>query len=87
MKSFLITFRSITYAQKAELALSRAGMKCRLRRTPRWMEDRGCGYGVEVAAPDPGEAMQILKAQQIPWQRRWLLKPGGEMEEMGHDLP
>ena len=86
MKSFLITFRSITYAQRAEQVLHRMGLKCLLRRTPRWMEDRGCGYGVEITTNDLGAALSALKQQQIPWQRKWLLQPGGEVEELRNDL-
>ena len=41
MKMYLITFRSITFAQKGESALKRAGITCTLLRTPRAMEERG----------------------------------------------
>ena len=44
MKAYFLTFRSITQAQRAERAYSRAGMVCTMRRTPRWMEEKGCGY-------------------------------------------
>ena len=40
MKTYFLTFRSITQAQRAERAYSRAGMVCTMRRTPRWMEER-----------------------------------------------
>lgn len=86
MKSYFITFRSVTYAQRSEQALSRAGVRTRLRRTPRWMEERGCGYGVEAALGSLGEGLELLRRQQIPWKRTWLMKPGGEMEEVRHEL-
>lgn len=85
MKSYLITFRSITYGQRAELTLRALGKKCRLRRTPRWMEDRGCGYGLEVTAADISELLAVLRQQQILWRRVWLVRAGGEMEEL-HDV-
>ena len=87
MKSYLITFRSITYAQRAEQTLMALGKKSRLRRTPRWMEDRGCGYGLEVTAAEVGELLAVLRQQQIPWGRVWLAHPGGEMEELHNVLP
>ena len=86
MKSYFITFRSITYAQRAEQLLRRSGLKCQLRRTPRWMEDRGCGYGVEVTTGELAEVLRSLKNQQVPWRRTWILHPGGEVEEVRHDL-
>lgn len=86
MKSYLITFRSVTHAQRGEQTLRAAGYKCRLRRTPRWMEDRGCGYGVEVSSAGLTEVLNLLRQSQIPWQRKWLLHPGGEVEELRNDL-
>ena len=86
MKSYFITFRSITYAQRGEQALTRAGFRTRLRRTPRWMEERGCGYGVEAALSTLDEGLEILRRQQIPWRKTWLMKSGGEMEEVPHAL-
>ena len=44
MTSYCITFRSVTLAQRGERVLTGTGMKCTLARTPRWMEERGCGY-------------------------------------------
>ena len=44
MTMYCITFRSVTLAQRGERALEGAGMRCGLARTPRWMEERGCGY-------------------------------------------
>ena len=86
MKSYFITFRSVTYAQRGEQALKKGGLKCRLRRTPRWMEERGCGYGVEVTAFDLREALEDLRRQQIPWRKTWLLHSTGEVEELHYDL-
>ena len=37
MKTFFLTFRSITQAQRAERAFAKAEMPVVLRRTPRWM--------------------------------------------------
>ncbi len=86
MKSYFITFRSITYAQRGEQAFLRSGVKCHMRRTPRWMEERGCGYGVEVALAELGDGLKLLRQQGIPWRKTWLLKSGGEVEEIRYDL-
>ena len=87
MKSYLVTFRSVTLAQRGEQALARAGYRPRLRRTPRWMEERGCGYGVEVKLAALEEGLRLLRSQQLSWGRIWQMKPGGEMEEVRYDLP
>lgn len=86
MKVFFITFRSVTYAQRGEQALRSAGYKCRLRRTPKWMEERGCGYGVELTAAGLGDGLRVLRQQQIPWRKTWLLHRSGEVEEVVDDL-
>ena len=44
MSIYCITFRSVTLAQRGERVLRDNGMQCTLARTPRWMEERGCGY-------------------------------------------
>lgn len=86
MKSFFITFRSITYAQRGEQVFRTGGFRCVLRRTPRWMEERGCGYGVSVSLPSLEEGIRLLKQNQVPWRKVWLMYPSGEMEELTYDL-
>ena len=87
MKTFFITFRSLTYAQRGEQTLRSGGIKSRMRRTPRWMEERGCGYGVEITAPELRQPLELLRRQQIPWRKTWILYDTGEVEEITHDLP
>ena len=87
MKTFFITFRSLTYAQRGEQALTSGGIRSRMRRTPRWMEERGCGYGVEVTAPDLRQPLELLRRMQIPWRKTWLMHQTGEVEEVTDDLP
>lgn len=82
MKSFFITFRSITGAQKAERVMAKYGYTCLMRRTPRWMEERGCGYGLEVKLADLQEGLEILKREKIPFRKTYLLHPDGTVEEM-----
>ena len=48
MTMYCITFRSVTLAQRGERALMAAGQPCTLSRTPRWMEERGCGYCLRI---------------------------------------
>ena len=87
MKTYFLTFRSITQAQRAERAYGRTGMACTMRRTPRWMEERGCGYGVEVKCADLGAALEVLRREKIPFRKSYLLHGDGVVEELPHDLP
>ena len=87
MKTFFLTFRSITQAQRAERAFAKAGMAVILRRTPRWMEERGCGYGVEVKGPELTACLEVLRRERIPFRKSYLLHPDGVAEELSDDLP
>ena len=81
MKAYLITFRSITYAQRAESALQRQGIRGTVRRTPRWMEERGCGYALEVKLADSIMGTSLLDQQGIPYKRVYRLSSDGTVEE------
>ena len=87
MTTYCITFRSVTLAQRGERILAAAGQHCSLARTPRWMEERGCGYGVEVKSPDLGSALEVLRREKIPFRKSYLLHPDGVTEELHDDLP
>ncbi len=78
MEVYLITFRSVTPAQRGENLLKKSGLECFLRRTPRWMEEQGCGYSLRVR--DGREAVQLLKAHQVPYRKVYLQR-NGNMEE------
>lgn len=82
MKYCFITLRSLTDAQKAEAILRKSGIGCSLQRTPRWMEEQGCGNGLRVDCEDIDVAMIILKRNNIPYKRVYLRRENGKMEEM-----
>ena len=77
-----ITLRSLTTAQKAESILRRNGIACRLQRTPRWMEEQGCGNGIRVDCENIEVAVMILKRNNISYKRVYLGSENGKMEEM-----
>ena len=81
MEICLITFRSVTPAQRGEGALRREGFSCTLRRTPKWMEQKGCGYSLQVSARDVEDAVQLLKKQKIPYQKVYCYGAGDRIEE------
>ena len=80
MMLYLITFRSVTFAQRGERALRQAGINCELQRTPRWMEEKGCGYSLSVKEL-PG-ALEVLRKQQIPFRKVYRKKQDGSAEEV-----
>ena len=61
MNQNLFTFRSVTYAQRGERSLTRRGIGCTVMRTPKWMEDQGCGYGLRLRGKDLHRALDILR--------------------------
>ncbi len=81
MKHGMITFRSVTYAQRGESLLRGAGIRCRLRRTPRWMENRGCGYCLELDARGLPGAVALLREQGASFRRVYTGGEGGHWEE------
>ena len=64
MKFYYITFRSVTYAQRGEKLLNHHNIRCTLQRTPRWMEEQGCGYSLRVRYSQVHECIQKLRLKQ-----------------------
>lgn len=82
MKYCMITFRSVTPAQRGEGILRRAGFMCSIQRTPRWMEEQGCGYSVRVRHQDGHKCVELLREEQVPFRKVYLLRENGTVEEL-----
>lgn len=82
MRFCLITFRSVTPAQRGEGILRRAGIECSVQRTPRWMEAKGCGYSLRLRQRDLKVAMELLRRHQMPFRKVYLRRENGTMEEL-----
>lgn len=82
MKSYYITFRSVTWAQRGEKLLEAKGIRCVLQRTPRWMEEQGCGYCLRVWTQDAGRPVKLLEEARIPLRRVYLQREDGQLEEV-----
>ena len=82
MKFCIITFRSVTPAQRGENVLRRAGYECSVRRTPRWMEEQGCGYSLQVRSSDAPRCAELLREGQVPYRKIYLRRENGSMEEL-----
>ena len=59
MEHYLLIARSVTYAQRMQRTLARAGIRCRIFRAPRDLTDRGCAYAVRIA---PGDLVAAEKS-------------------------
>ena len=78
---WLVTFRSVTYAQRGERLLNRLGLDCLLRRTPRELSQRGCGYCLAIRGRDAMAAVEVLREQEVPFGKVYARTVGGAMEE------
>ena len=78
---YFITFRSVTYAQRGERILSRAGFRCSIRRTQRWMAEMGCGYSLRVQTLQIEQAVGLLRAEQLPIGKVYWQREEGKLEE------
>ena len=82
MNGLLITFRSVTPAQRAEGLLKKRGISCMLRRTPRWMEEKGCGYCLQLPEKQLREAMELLRSGNIDFRKIYSISGIGDAREI-----
>ncbi len=82
MKYCIITFRSVMPAQRAEDILRRAGVHCTIQRTPKWMEEKGCGYSLHLGCGDLMVASMLLRQAGIGYRKAYSLTDSGAPEEL-----
>lgn len=82
MGTLVITFRSVTPAQRADRVLRGAGLHCHLGRTPRWMEEQGCGYSLRVRFMELEDVVTLLRSHKIAFRKLYLVGDNGELEEV-----
>ena len=82
MKRDFITFRSITPAQQAQRILHKGGVETQLQRTPRWMEQQGCGYCLRLRSDQRERALMLLQQAGVQFQKVYTAQ-NGEPEGMG----
>ena len=81
MKTCFITFRSVTYGQRGQRLLESAGIRCTLQRTPRWMEQQGCGYYLKLREEDCRRGTDLLRSNGISF-RKVYRQLDAEMQEV-----
>ncbi len=82
MEMNFITFRSVTPAQRGQRVLQQAGIVCTLLRTPRWMEERGCGYCLRLRPEDRNRALALLRQAKLNFSKVYA-DVDGRVEELG----
>ena len=81
MNWYLLTFRSVTLAQRGERMLQRGGVNAAMSRAPKWMEERGCGYCLRLRGRDLSRAKELLSEGGLPYRRLYAQRPDGTWEE------
>ena len=76
MKMGCITFRSITPAQRGQRLLRSQGLEAALQRTPRWMEERGCGYCLRLQPEQIRRAAQLLRENGLLYSKLYVEENG-----------
>lgn len=82
MKFYFITFRSVTFAQRGEQVLNKAGIRCTLQRTPRWMESQGCGYSLRIWTADVMASVELLREEGVAMRKVYVQGDNGVLEEV-----
>ena len=77
-----ITFRSVTWAQRGEKLLSDARIHAIVQRTPRWMEEQGCGYCLGLQEHFVRRGVELLRKNGIPMRKAYIRQENGELKEL-----
>ena len=80
MSQICVTFRSITAAQNVARALEQAGLPAQVLRTPRALQEQGCGYCVRAPA-EPETIRQLLTDERIAFRRLYRRGADGAWQE------
>ena len=76
MDSCMITFRSVTPAQRGEAILHREGIQATVQRTPRSLAEQGCGYSIRLSAEQLPMALEHLRQKGIAFRKTYCLREG-----------
>lgn len=82
MSVYYITFRSVTPAQRGESLLRKSGFRCVLQRTPKWMQENGCGYCLRLGTDRIGDVVGLLERAGLPFRKVYSQDGSGNTEEV-----
>jgi hypothetical protein len=76
----LIIARSVTYAQRMQRTLAKAGVRCQIFRAPRDLTDRGCAYAVRLDPAELAPALVALHRESLDPVQIFLYQKGSYRE-------
>ncbi len=82
MVYYLLTCRSLTYAQKTVRALERAGITAIVVKVPREISAEGCGYSVRISEKWLSQALMTLKSAGLYPIRIFVKYDDGKLNEV-----
>lgn len=82
MVYYLIVCRSLTYAQRTQTALERAGITAHILRSPKMIDSEGCSHSVKVAERSLATALVILAQAGLSPKRVFIMASDGSYKEV-----
>jgi len=82
MDTCMITFRSVTPAQRGENLLRREGIACTLQRTPKALAEQGCGYSLRLRCDKLSEAAELMRRKGIAFRKAYRITDSGKPGEI-----
>lgn len=82
MSIYLITFRSLTHAQRAARLLERGGFTATVIKAPQGLSEKGCAYAVTLRGR-VGEALTLLRGSSLRMGRVFRREADGTYTEVG----
>ena len=78
---WIVTFQSVTYAQKAQRALRQQYIDSGLRRTPMGLSSRGCSYCLQLREKHIVDAVMLLQEKGMLSGKVFAQRKDGRWEE------
>ena len=82
MLYYLIVCRSLTYAQRTQLALERAGITAYVLRSPKVIDSEGCSHSVKVSERNLAPALVVLARVGLSPKRVFIMAGDGSYKEV-----
>lgn len=76
------TFRSVTTAMRGSRILEGIGISSITVRTPKRLQQQGCGYSLRVRGDDAARAKQALEQAEIHYSRIYRKDASGQWQEV-----
>ena len=67
---------------KEAVGRTSAGIRCAMQRTPRWMEEQGCGYCLRLRQRELERARELLMKNGVQFRRCYRVDERGELVEV-----